>query len=143
MGVLARGEERLEELQETFGRDRVLGISCDVADAGAVSQAAREVRQEFGPPAAWVNDAMLTSFSPFRTMPPEEFDAIVAATFLGQVNGTRAALQVMERGAIVNVGSALAYRGLPMQSAYVAAKHADQRVHPVAALGADGRGRPP
>ena len=124
VGALARGEDRLEELQTIHGRDRVLGISCDVGDAGAVSQAAREVHDEFGPPTVWVNDAMLTSYSPFRQMPSEEFEAIVRATFLGQVNGTRAALAVMERGHIVNIGSALSYRGLPMQSAYVAAKHA-------------------
>ena len=124
VGVLARGEERLEELQRVFGRRRLLGVSCDVADAGAVSQAAREIREEFGPPAIWVNAAMLTAYSPFREMPPAEFDAIVGATFLGQVNGTRAALEVMTRGSIVNVGSGLSYRAVPMQSAYVAAKHA-------------------
>ena len=124
VGALARGEERLEELQAIHGRDRLLGISCDVGDAGAVMQAAREVRDEFGPPTVWVNDAMLTSFSSFRQMPPEEFEAVVRTTFIGQVNGTRAALEVMERGNIVNISSALSYRAIPMQSAYVASKHA-------------------
>ena len=124
VGVLARGEERLEELQRIFGRHRLLGVSCDVADAGAVIHAAREIRDEFGPPTIWVNAAMLTAYSPFRKMPAAEFDAIVGATFLGQVNGTRAALEVMTRGNVVNVGSGLSYRAVPMQSAYVAAKHA-------------------
>ena len=124
VAVLARGEDRLEELQRRFGRDRLLGISCDVADAGAVSHAAREARDEFGPPAVWVNSVMLTSYSRFVEMPPREFDAIVGATFLGTVNGTRAALEVMERGNVVNIGSGLSYRAIPMQSAYVAAKHA-------------------
>ena len=124
VAVIARGEDRLDELQDRFGRDRLMGISCDAADAAGMSQAAREVRDAFGPVTIWVNSVMLTSYSPFREVPAEEFDAIVGATFLGTVNGTRAALEVMERGAIVNVGSGLSYRAVPMQSAYVAAKHA-------------------
>ena len=124
VGVLARGEDRLEELQRRFGRDRLLGVSCDVADAGAVRRAAHEIASEFGRPSVWVNSAMLTSYSLFRDMPPEEFEAIVRATFLGQVNGDRAALEVMERGSIVNVSSGLAHAPVPMQSAYVASKHA-------------------
>ena len=124
VGVLARGEDRLEELQRRFGRDRLLGVSCDVADAGAVRRAAREIAAEFGAPTVWVNAAMLTSYSLFRDMPPEEFETIMRATFLGQVNGDRAALEVMERGNIVNVSSGLGYASLPMQSAYVASKHA-------------------
>ena len=67
---------------------------------------------------------MLTSYSLFRDMPPEEFETVVRATFLGQVNGDRAALEVMDRGNIVNVSSGLGYAAVPMQSAYVAAKHA-------------------
>ena len=124
VGVLARGEDRLEELQRRFGRDRLLGVSCDVGDAGAVTRAAHEIADEFGAPSVWVNAAMLTSYSLFRDMPPEEFDAIVRATFLGQVNGCRAALGVMPRGSLVNVSSGLGYAAVPIQSAYVASKHA-------------------
>ena len=124
VAVLARGEDRLDQLQELHGRDRLMGVSCDVADAGAVSRAAREIAAEFGPPVVWVNSVMLTSYSAFRDMPAHEFETIVGATFLGTVNGTRAALEVMQRGNVVNVGSGLAYRAIPMQSAYVASKHA-------------------
>lgn len=124
VAVLARGEERLDELQERHGRDRLMGVSVDVSDAGATLRAAREVASEFGPPEIWVNSVMLTSYSPFSEQPSEEFDAIVGATFLGTVNGTRAALETMERGNIVNVGSALSYRGIPIQAAYVGSKHA-------------------
>ena len=124
VAVIARGEDRLDELQDRFGRDRLMGVSCDAADAGGMSRAAREIRDAFGPVSIWVNSVMLTAYSPFREVPAEEFDAIVGATFLGTVNGTRAALEVMERGAIVNVGSGLSYRAIPMQTAYVASKHA-------------------
>ena len=127
VGVLARGEDRLQEMEREFGREWVRGIAADVADHAAVDAAADEIVEAFGAPTVWVNSAMLTAFSPFSKMPPEEFDAIVGATFTGQVNGTRTALRVMNgarAGSIVCIGSGLSYRAVPMQSAYVAAKHA-------------------
>ncbi|MFQ6547369.1 SDR family oxidoreductase [Aestuariibius sp. 2305UL40-4] len=124
VAVCARGEERLAAMREEIGAERLLATSVDVADAAAMEGFAKEVVETLGVPSVWVNSAMLTAFSPFREMPPEEFEQIVAATFMGQVNGTRAALRVMERGRIVNIGSGLAYRPVPFQSAYCAAKHA-------------------
>lgn len=126
VAVLARGAERLGELEAIYG-ERVRGYVCDVGQAEHVDAAAHEVERDLGPIAVWVNSAMLTSFSPFEQMTAAEFEAVVNTTFLGQVNGTRAALRAMStagRGRIVNVGSGLSYRGLPLQSAYCAAKHA-------------------
>ena len=125
VGVLARGRERLEELEQLYG-DRVYCLSCDVADAPAVARAGATIEEVLGPVDVWVNMAMLTSFSPFMSMEAEEFEQIVDATLLGVVNGTRTALSLMERrnrGRIVTAGSGLAYRSVPYQSAYCAAKH--------------------
>lgn len=127
VGVIARGEDRLTEMEREFGRDWVRGVSADVADHEALDDAADEIVEAFGTPTVWVNSAMLTAFSPFSKMPPKEFDTIVAATFTGQVNGTRTALRILDgsrKGSIVCIGSGLSYRAVPMQSAYVAAKHA-------------------
>ncbi len=96
VGVIARGEARLEELVTVHGADRVHTVAADVADAEAVSAAAREIADTFGAPRAWINCAMLTSFSPFEKMTAAEFERIVDATFIGQVNGTRAALEILE-----------------------------------------------
>lgn len=124
VGVIARGEARLSALAGEFS-DRVAPHSCDVTDAAALDVAADAVVGRLGRISAWVNCAMLTSFSPFAKMAPQEFDTIVAATFTGQVNGTRTALRLLDgQGRIVNVGSGLAYRSVPFQSAYCAAKHA-------------------
>ena len=128
VGVLARGAERLEALKAEYG-ERVSPQVCDVADAAAVEAAGDAIAAELGRPTAWVNCAMLTSFSPFAKMSAEEFDTIVGGTFTGQVNGTRTALRLLKAheggtGRIVNVGSGLSYRAVPFQSAYCAAKHA-------------------
>jgi len=123
VGILARGEDRLQALAARFG-DKVCTIPCDVSDAEAVDRATATVVEQLGVPEIWVNCAMLTAFSPFVEMSAREFEAITDTTYHGQVNGTRAALSVMKRGAIVNVGSGLAYRPVPMQSAYCGAKHA-------------------
>lgn len=125
VGVLARGRERLDELEELYG-EKVYCLVCDVADASAVARAGATIEEVFGPVEVWVNSAMLTSFSPFMSMDTEEFEQIVDATLLGVVNGTRTALSLMERrnrGRIVTAGSGLAYRSVPYQSAYCAAKH--------------------
>jgi len=129
VAVLARGEARLAETVRDLERRgaRALGLPCDVADDAAVATAHARVSDELGTPVVWVNSAMLTAFSPFEKMEDAEFRRIVEVTFLGQVNGTRAALSGMRglgRGSIVNIGSGLAYRSVPLQSAYCAAKAA-------------------
>lgn len=125
VGVLARGQERLSELEDTYG-DAVTCLSCDVSDADAVRRAGATIGEVMGPIEVWVNSAMLTSFSPFPAMGQDEFVQIVDTTLMGVVNGTRAALSLMEArntGRIVNVGSGLSYRAVPYQSAYCASKH--------------------
>jgi NAD(P)-dependent dehydrogenase (short-subunit alcohol dehydrogenase family) len=101
----------------------------DVANADDVEAAAERVEQGLGPIDVWVNDAMVSVFSPFAEMTAEEFRRVTEVSYLGYVYGTMAALRRMRprnRGAIVQVGSALAYRGIPLQSAYCGAKHAIQ-----------------
>ncbi|HEV2764676.1 MAG TPA: SDR family oxidoreductase, partial [Pyrinomonadaceae bacterium] len=131
VGLLARGPDGLEaarrEVEELGGRALVLPL--DVAEAEAVERAAEAVEREFGPIDVWVNNAMVSVFSPVREMRPEEYKRVTEVTYLGYVYGTLAALKRMlprDRGVIVQVGSALAYRGIPLQSAYCAAKHAIQ-----------------
>ena len=95
----------------------------------AVEAAAAAVEETFGPIDVWVNNAMVSVFSPVKEMTPEEYRRVTEVTYLGSVHGTLAALRRMlprDRGTIVQVGSALAYRGIPLQSAYCAAKHAIQ-----------------
>jgi NAD(P)-dependent dehydrogenase (short-subunit alcohol dehydrogenase family) len=102
---------------------------ADVADAAAVDAAAAALEAAFGPIDVWVNNAMASVFSPVAEMTAEEFERVTDVTYLGVVHGTLAALRRMRprnAGAIVQVGSALAYRGIPLQSAYCAAKHAVQ-----------------
>lgn len=123
VGIVARGAERLDELRHRFG-DSVETQAADVADAQALDRATDRLVERLGTPTIWVNSAMVTSFSPFEKVTSDEFERIVAVTFLGQVNGTRAALRHMAEGRIVCVGSGLAYRSVPNQAAYCAAKHA-------------------
>ena len=129
VAVLARGQERLDdtvaEVHEA-GR-RGLGISVDVADSAAVEAAADQVEAELGPIDLWVNDAFTGAIAFFDRITPEEFERITAVTYFGYVNGTRAALRRMtprNRGTIIQVGSALAHRGIPLQAPYCGAKHA-------------------
>jgi NAD(P)-dependent dehydrogenase (short-subunit alcohol dehydrogenase family) len=99
----------------------------DVADANAVENAAAETEQRLGPIDVWVNNAMNSVFSPVKEMTAEEYKRVTDVTYLGQVYGALSALRrmrVRDRGSIIFVGSALAYRGIPLQSAYCAAKHA-------------------
>ena len=131
VALIARGREGLEgarrEVEQLGGRALVLPL--DVADAEAVEQAAERVERELGPIDVWVNNAMVSVFSPVREMRAEEYRRVTEVTYLGYVHGTLAALRRMlprDRGCIVQVGSALAYRGIPLQSAYCAAKHAIQ-----------------
>lgn len=127
--LLARepdGLERAAAELRAFGV-RALPIPTDVADAAAVEAAASRAEQELGPIDVWVNAAMATIFAPLHKITPEEFERATQVTYLGQVHGTMAALKRMRprnRGTIVNVGSALAYRSVPLQSAYCGAKAA-------------------
>src|ERR1043166_9507938 len=131
VGLIARGRDGLEgakrEIEELGGEAIVLPL--DVADENAIEQAAAEVERAFGPIDIWVNNAMLSVFSPIMEMTPSDYRRVTEVTYLGYVWGTLAALRRMkprDRGTIVQVGSALAYRGIPLQSAYCAAKHAGQ-----------------
>jgi short-subunit dehydrogenase len=130
LAILARGEVRLAEAQrelEQLGSPQVLPIRCDMANAEEVFAAAAMVEKDLGPIDIWINDAMTTVFGRFRQLSPAEFKRVTEVTYLGFVWGTRAALDHMiprNRGTIVQVGSALAYRSIPLQSAYCGAKHA-------------------
>src|SRR5690348_17862242 len=131
VAILARGQDGLDATRreiEDMGR-RALPIPTDVADWKAVEEAADQVERELGPIDVWVNNAFAGIFSRFMDVTPQEYERVTQVTYLGQVNGTRAALKRMlprNRGKIVLVGSALAYRGIPLQSAYCGAKHAIQ-----------------
>lgn len=106
---------------------RGLGVSTDVADRSAVESAADRVEAELGPILLWVNNAMIGVFGEFMSMEPADFDRAVAVNFGGVVNGTRAALSRMEprgKGGVIQIGSALAHRGIPLQAAYCSAKRA-------------------
>jgi NAD(P)-dependent dehydrogenase (short-subunit alcohol dehydrogenase family) len=129
VGLIARGKERLQAAKEEIEKlgGKALVLPCDVADAAAVQQAADATVREFGSIDVWVNNAMTSVFSPVEEMTAEEFKRVTDVTYLGVVYGTMAALRHMrprDRGAIVQVGSALAYRSIPLQAAYCAAKHA-------------------
>src|SRR5436305_13106422 len=129
VGLISRNQERLEtakrEIEEAGGRALVLPL--DVADANAIENAADRVEKALGPIDIWVNNAMASVFSPTAEITPDEYKRVTEVTYLGYVYGTLAALKRMQkrdRGTIVQVGSALAYRSIPLQSAYCAAKHA-------------------
>ena len=129
VALLARGEEGLEgakrEVEAAGGEALVL--PTDVADHAQVEAAAEKVERELGPIDVWVNDAIAVVFSPFKDIEPEDFKRSTEVCYLGAVYGTKAALKRMlprDRGTIVQVGSALSYRAIPLQSAYCGAKHA-------------------
>ncbi|HWF14908.1 MAG TPA: SDR family oxidoreductase [Acidimicrobiales bacterium] len=121
----ARLKEAADEVEQAGGL--ALVVPTDVAEWHEVAAAASRVHNELGPVDIWVNNAMSSVFAPFTTLTIEEFTRATAVTYLGFVHGTKAALESMherDRGVIVQVGSALAYRGIPLQSAYCGAKHA-------------------
>jgi NAD(P)-dependent dehydrogenase (short-subunit alcohol dehydrogenase family) len=129
VGLVARNPDALEaarrEVEERGGRVHV--VIADVADHAAVEAAAEEVEAALGPIDVWVNDAMTTVFAFFEDVTPDEFKRATEVTYLGFVWGTRAALarmQPRDRGTIVQVGSAMAYQGIPLQAPYCGAKHA-------------------
>jgi NAD(P)-dependent dehydrogenase (short-subunit alcohol dehydrogenase family) len=131
VALLARGVDGLEgaarDVRNAGGIP--LPLSVDVADYDAVDGAAARIEDELGPIDVWVNNAFSSVFATFMDTKPEEFRRTTEVTYLGSVYGTRAALERMQRrdrGAIVQVGSALAYRGIPLQAAYCGSKHAIQ-----------------
>ena len=129
VGLLARDADRLSvaaaEVEARGGR--ACAVPTDVADADAVEAAAEQIERSLGPIDVWVNDAMVTIFAPVHEITPQEFRRQTEVTYLGTVHGTMAALRRMRerrRGTIVQVGSALSYRAIPLQSAYCGAKFA-------------------
>lgn len=134
VALLARGEKGLAGAAADVERAgaRALIVPADVADAEQMSAAAARVEEEAGPIDVWVNSAFTSVFAPFDQITPAEFRRVTEVSYLGYVYGTMAALRHMkprDRGVIVQVGSALAYRGIPLQSAYCGAKHAIQGFH--------------
>jgi NAD(P)-dependent dehydrogenase (short-subunit alcohol dehydrogenase family) len=131
IGLIARGVDGLDGARREVEAEggRALVIPADVANAEEMEAAAERVERELGPIDVWVNNAMVSVFSPVKELRPEEVRRVTDVTYLGVVYGTLAALKRMlprDRGAIVQVGSALAYRGIPLQAAYCGAKHAIQ-----------------
>lgn len=131
IGLIARGLEGLQaaqrEVEELGGQ--ALICQADVSRADEVETAAAAIEEAFGPIDVWINNAMTSVFSPVREMTADDFKRVTEVTYLGVVHGTLAALKRMlprDSGVIVQVGSALAYRGIPLQAAYCAAKHAIQ-----------------
>lgn len=131
IGLIARNLDGLKGAKSDVEKlgGRALIIQGDIADPETSEKAAHAVEEEFGEIDIWINNAMVSVFSPVREMKPEEYKRVTEVTYLGVVYGTLAALKRMlprDRGVIVQVGSALAYRGIPLQSAYCASKHAIQ-----------------
>jgi NAD(P)-dependent dehydrogenase (short-subunit alcohol dehydrogenase family) len=134
IALIARGRERLEQARREVERlgGRALVLPLDVADADAVERAAATVERKLGPIDVWINNAMVSVYSPIKETPAAEFRRVTEVTYLGYVHGTLAALKRMlprDRGVIIQVGSALAHRSIPLQSAYCAAKHAIMGFH--------------
>lgn len=129
VGLLARGQAGLEGARQAVeaGGGKAMAIQVDVSDADAVEQAASDIERNFGPIDVWINNAMVSVFEPVHKIAPEDFHRVTEVTYHGVVWGTMTALKRMrerDRGNIVQVGSALAYRSIPLQSAYCGAKHA-------------------
>lgn len=131
VAVLARGEERLKETEAELRElgANALGVSVDVADAAAIDAAADRIESELGPISVWVNNAMTSVFAAATDIAPDEYRRVTEVCYLGYVHGALAALRCMkprDRGHLIFVGSAVAYRGIPLQAAYSGAKHAIQ-----------------
>ena len=134
LALLARGEDGLDAAVKEAEADgaRAISIPTDVADADGVEAAAARAERELGPIDVWVNNAMVSVFAPVRELKPDEVRRVTEVTYLGSVYGTLAALARMRArnaGTIVQVGSALAYRSIPLQAAYCGAKHAADGFH--------------
>ena len=134
VGLVARGEAGLAAAAKDVERagGRAVVLPTDVADSAQVFAAVERMENEAGPIDVWVNVAFTSVFAPFDQISPEEYRRTTEVTYLGYVYATQAVLPRMksrDRGAIVQVGSALAYRGIPLQTAYCGAKHAIQGFH--------------
>jgi NAD(P)-dependent dehydrogenase (short-subunit alcohol dehydrogenase family) len=134
VALLARGSTGLQQACADVERagGRALPLEVDVADYDQVSSAVDRIERELGPIDVWVNNAFTSVFAPFTQIKPEEFKRVTEVTYLGYVYATKAVLERMlprDAGTIVHVGSTLAYRGIPLQSAYCGAKHAIQGFH--------------
>jgi NADP-dependent 3-hydroxy acid dehydrogenase YdfG len=134
IGLIARNAEALEAARqevESRGGQAVVAIA-DVADAEAVERAAQTIEAALGPIDVWINNAMTSVLGPVKEITAEEFRRVTEVTYLGVVHGTQAALRRMlprDEGVIIQIGSTLAYRGIPLQAPYCAAKHAIQGFH--------------
>jgi NAD(P)-dependent dehydrogenase (short-subunit alcohol dehydrogenase family) len=129
VGLIARGEAGLQAAADDVlaNGGRALAIEADVANWAEVRRAGHAIESHLGPVDVWVNNAMTTVFAPAADMEPDEIKRVTAVTYLGQVHGAMAALELMrprDRGVIVSVGSALAFRGIPLQAAYCGSKFA-------------------
>jgi short-subunit dehydrogenase len=129
VGLIARDEAALGETVAELERlgAPAAAAAADTADASEVFRAARDIEERLGPVDVWINNAMATVFAPVSDVAPDEFRRVTEVCYLGTVHGTMAALDSMrkrDRGIVVQVGSALAYRGIPLQAAYCGAKHA-------------------
>ena len=129
IALLARGEDGLnaavKEVEAMGGKAKA--YPADVADSEQINAAAQKIEAEFGPIDIWVNNAMVSVFGPLKKMESKDFKRVTEVTYLGQVYGTQTALKYMiprDKGTIILIGSALAYRGIPLQSAYCGSKHA-------------------
>ncbi|MGE3076237.1 MAG: SDR family oxidoreductase [Dehalococcoidia bacterium] len=132
VAILARGRTSLDAAVKEIdgaGDGTCAGYQVDVSDYEAVRDAAGQIEETLGPIDIWVNNAMVSVFSPVKEMQPAEYRRVTEVNYLGYVHGTLVALELMtprDRGTIIQVGSALSYRGIPLQSAYCATKHAIQ-----------------
>ena len=129
VGLMARGQTGLDRAVRGVERagGKALAVPTDVADYGQVKDASRRIEDAFGPIDVWINVAFTSVFAPFWEITAEEFKRVTEVSYLGFVYGTRVALDLMkprDRGTIVQVGSALGDRSIPLQSAYCGAKHA-------------------
>ena len=129
VGMIARGIDGLkaanDEVEELGGHGYI--AQADVSNADEVENAAQKIEDHFGTIDVWINNAMVSVFGPFKKMEMKDFEHVTNVTYLGQVYGTSAALKRMipkDKGTIILIGSALAYRGIPLQSAYCGSKHA-------------------
>jgi NAD(P)-dependent dehydrogenase (short-subunit alcohol dehydrogenase family) len=135
VAILARGDAGLDGARRDalrLGAPAALALPTDIADADAVEAAAAQAEEQLGPIGTWMNVAMTSVFAPVHDITPDEFRRVTEVNYLGFVYGTLAALRRMrarDTGTILHVGSALAYRGIPLQAAYCASKHAIQGFH--------------
>ena len=132
VGLIARGAAGLAAAERDCldrGAAAAMGVQCDVSDAEAVDAAATRLATALGPVDVWVNNAMLSVFAPAWQITADEYRRVVEVNLLGTVHGTLAALRQMRprgTGVVVQIGSTLAYRGIPLQAPYCASKHAIQ-----------------